>query len=970
MRKSFRVLLITLHALKKGNQFVKRTLCLILTLLTFVTLAFAPNAFAQDTPLDYVVRTIYFVPKDRESNPDMDRKLDALMKRAKQFYADLMEYHEFGEKTFRLETDATGNTIVHHVTGKFNNAYYQNREERNGSLIVWDEIEEQFDTSKNIYVLVLDTSDGIVIGDLSPAGLGGGDSHSGNVLLPAHNYNAALHELGHAFGLAHDSRAVADRWTESGSTDPMITSFCAAEWLDANRYFNSTQAGFDDAEPSVEMLTPSLVSAPITIRLQFEVADSDGLHQAQLFGEAGIIACKKLEGQTTTFEFITADVRDNSRIVRLRLIDVHGNFTWHRLSIDLSDLLQPTATVSIPDSNLEAAVREKLGLASDATITQLVMLRLTLLNASNQQITDLTGLEYALNLQFLNLTDNQIEDITPLTNLTDLTRITLSGNPVTDIMALAKLVKLSRLNCHECNISNITPLAGLTNMKDLRLSGNPISDITPLEGLTNVTILTLGYSERLISDITPLEGLVNLWQLTLIRASISDIQLISKFKRLSYLSLYDLPISDLSPLTGLKGLNTLWLRDCEISDVSPLSGLKNLKLLALDDNQISDVSPLSELVNLRELRLQGNPIEDTQPLIALLHKNPDVKIYLQYGAGPLVSAPVSSEDVFHKVVFSEVMFESVGGEDGLPQWIEVYNNSTKEVNLRGWKLHWKRLQPTLLEVTTTFKEDFRIPAQQSRLIITALGRHSGGGNLSDEVVYQLHVLHAEELAQNDIANRNRLITRGGFSLKLTNSKGVLVDHIGTLIGDKQSWQLHGCLVEGVRTSLIRRFDEGVPRAGTERRGWRRAIDAKRLGVDIYYGSQHDLGTPGYRRGKPLPVELSQFSARFVKDEVVINWTTESELNNAGFNVLRSTSRTKNFRPINPKLIQGAGTTGERNEYTWTDTTAKPNTVYYYQIEDVSHAGVHKQLATVRLRGLVSASGKFITRWADLKSENP
>ena len=66
------------------------------------------------------------------------------------------------------------------------------------------------------------------------------------------------------------------------------------------------------------------------------------------------------------------------------------------------------------------------------------------------------------------------------------------------------------------------------------------------------------------------------------------------------------------------------------------------------------------------------------------------------------------------------------------------------------------------------------------------------------------------------------------------------------------------------------------------------------------------------------------------------------------------------------MIQGIGTTGERNEYTWTDTTAKPNTVYYYQIEDVSHAGERNRLATVRLRGFVSARGKFTTRWADLK----
>ena len=330
--------------------------------------------------------------------------------------------------------------------------------------------------------------------------------------------------------------------------------------------------------------------------------------------------------------------------------------------------------------------------------------------------------------------------------------------------------------------------------------------------------------------------------------------------------------------------------------------------------------------------------------------------------------PTLSDQATHKVVFSEFMFESVGGENGLPQWIEVYNNSAKEINLRGWKLHWKRLYPLPFEVTTTFKEDFIIPVEQSRLIVTSLGRHSGGAKLSDDDVYQLHHLHAEEFAQNDIENRNRLITRDGFSLKLINPTDVLIDHIGTLTGDKQTWQLHECLIDGVRTSLIRRFDDRVPRSGTERRGWRRAFDAKRLVAGIYYGHQHDLGTPAYRRGKPLPVELSQFSARFVKDEVVINWTTESELNNAGFNVLRSTSRTKNFRIINTKLIQGAGTTGERRTYQFIDATAKPNVAYYYRIVDVDFSGTHRQLTTQRVQGVIAPTGKLITTWSTLKGD--
>ena len=65
----------------------------------------------------------------------------------------------------------------------------------------------------------------------------------------------------------------------------------------------------------------------------------------------------------------------------------------------------------------------------------------------------------------------------------------------------------------------------------------------------------------------------------------------------------------------------------------------------------------------------------------------------------------------------------------------------------------------------------------------------------------------------------------------------------------------------------------------------------------------------------------------------------SELNNAGFYIYRSETQAGEFKVVNPTMIAGAGTTGERTEYSWTDTTAKPNTVYYYRIEDMSHAGV-------------------------------
>ena len=68
------------------------------------------------------------------------------------------------------------------------------------------------------------------------------------------------------------------------------------------------------------------------------------------------------------------------------------------------------------------------------------------------------------------------------------------------------------------------------------------------------------------------------------------------------------------------------------------------------------------------------------------------------------------------------------------------------------------------------------------------------------------------------------------------------------------------------------------------------------------------------------------------------------------------------------MIQGAGTTSEKQFYTYTDTTAQPNVVYYYQIEDVSLDGNRQTLTNgTRLKGHIGAAGKLTTLWGDLKT---
>ncbi len=153
----------------------------------------------------------------------------------------------------------------------------------------------------------------------------------------------------------------------------------------------------------------------------------------------------------------------------------------------------------------------------------------------------------------------------------------------------------------------------------------------------------------------------------------------------------------------------------------------------------------------------------------------------------------------------------------------------------------------------------------------------------------------------------------------------------------------------------------------DKHAWVHAVDAKMAFTqDTWYGASTDHGTPLHIGGTPLPVSLSYFRPTLEDSEVVIRWTTESELDNAGFNIYRSESRDGEFKQVNAELIQGKGTTGERSTYKWVDTSAKPDAVYFYQIEDVSFAGERQTLATTKLKGLISAKGKLTTTWGNIK----
>jgi hypothetical protein len=109
----------------------------------------------------------------------------------------------------------------------------------------------------------------------------------------------------------------------------------------------------------------------------------------------------------------------------------------------------------------------------------------------------------------------------------------------------------------------------------------------------------------------------------------------------------------------------------------------------------------------------------------------------------------------------------------------------------------------------------------------------------------------------------------------------------------------------------------------------------------------------------LPVELVDFSARAVGDEVQVNWSTASEINNDYFTLERSTDG-ENFEPI--QQLDGAGNSTELIYYACVDKEPLPG-VSYYRLRQTDYDGKYSysEIKAVNVNGAIGKTGLRIDR---------
>jgi hypothetical protein len=101
------------------------------------------------------------------------------------------------------------------------------------------------------------------------------------------------------------------------------------------------------------------------------------------------------------------------------------------------------------------------------------------------------------------------------------------------------------------------------------------------------------------------------------------------------------------------------------------------------------------------------------------------------------------------------------------------------------------------------------------------------------------------------------------------------------------------------------------------------------------------------------IELSSFTVTPKSNKVILQWLTESEIDNAGFNLYRSEAENGEYTKINTSLIPAQGSSAEGASYEFVDNNVQNRKTYYYKMEDIDLNG------TSTYHGPVSATPRLI-----------
>ena len=571
------------------------------------------------------VRMIYFLPNDRPYQADVVQRMKDVILMVQTFFAEQMEAHGYGKRTFRVETDAQGEPIVHRVDGRHPDNYYLD-----DTGIVYEELTEMFNHEENIYLTVIDISTHQI--DRKWGGIGYSVTKRGGKAYVTTHFGPVFfaHELGHAFGLQHDfndGEYIMSYGPEREGWLSARLSECHADSLSVHTYFNSDSPIETGNTPTITLISPrSYPAGETSVPIQIKVDSPDGLRQIILYAAQpdnrwSVKSCRAFSGERSAiidfgYDGVIPSAHDRfySRSTSLsnplihpiviEAIDMNGDVDssmWDGYFefVLFSETLQPLSKIAgdnqaggLPNTPLPLAFVVEVRNLDDGFPRAEVPIRFTVTRGGGTlsvEHTETDWIGHAKSTLTLgpNLGTNTVE-------------VSAGG--------IGQVVTFQAVAEGPIVIPDAALRAAIESTLD-KTAGAPIAK-ADMTLLLNLVAANAG-----ITNLTGLEHAANLTELHLWRNSVKDLSPVAGLAKLTGLYIGGSSASDLSPLAELIYLESLFLDGNGISDLSAMKELTNLTRLALNNNSVSDLLPLAGLTNLRWMRLVGNNISDLSPLV-------------------------------------------------------------------------------------------------------------------------------------------------------------------------------------------------------------------------------------------------------------------------------------------------------------------------------------------------------------------
>jgi hypothetical protein len=100
---------------------------------------------------------------------------------------------------------------------------------------------------------------------------------------------------------------------------------------------------------------------------------------------------------------------------------------------------------------------------------------------------------------------------------------------------------------------------------------------------------------------------------------------------------------------------------------------------------------------------------------------------------------------------------------------------------------------------------------------------------------------------------------------------------------------------------------------------------------------------------PVAVTLASFDIGSGDRSARIRWATSIEIGSKGFHILRSESESFGFERITDAMIPPTGAGSGGAVYTFNDMSVRPNTTYFYKLEEVTAQGSGQQFGPFEFR---------------------